>query len=232
MPSGGLILAKHLISSNTRLRRLSTKPFQILVFGTLQEVQISYETYLLSQYIYRDKSTWSSLWDRVKGYFSRRNLIFMKRSKHPVCRKWKLKRSHKNDGRKTKNKKKKRKKKYIDWGVKQTPLSTGTYGKGMAPTYLYEWWWKEASQRLGTRTTLAEAADAEMSSFAAMKKNAANNSLRFQVGKWNYSDLKWSARDTQGLLVENIIQNSPKNFKWAKSDFGPLDCETIIWWCS
>lgn len=77
-------------------------------------------------------------------------------------------------GRKQNKQAKKRKKKYIDWGVKQTPLSTGTYGKGMAPTYLYKRWWKEASQTLGTRTTLAEAADAEMSSFAAMKKNEAN----------------------------------------------------------
>lgn len=58
-----------------------------------------------------------------------------------------------------------------------------------------------------------------MGSFAAMKKNVVNISLRFQAGKWYYSDLKWSATDTQGLLVENIIADLSKNLQVSKKWF-------------
>lgn len=104
--------------------------------GVLQ-VQVSYAfpAHLQGQVLLK-----FSLKTIERAFFHIINLIFIERSRHLVCGKCKLKRSHKHEGRKTKRK-------YIDWGVKQTPHSTGIYGKDMEPTYLYERWWKEASHK-------------------------------------------------------------------------------------
>jgi len=92
----------------------------------------SYVTYLLSQHIYRDRSPSSSLKNIESTFFHTGNLIFIKRRRHAVCRKWKLKRSHKHERQKTR--------KFIDWYVKQTPSWTGIYGKYIGPTSLYARW--------------------------------------------------------------------------------------------
>lgn len=67
---------------------------------------------------------------------------------------------------------------------------------------------------------LAQVAKAKIFFLWAMKEKVANILLGFQVGKGYYSDFKLSAKDSQGLLLQNT-----KTFRWAKSDFSPFSCE-------